>query len=109
MNKSLVCVAALFVAVGCNKEKPSDAPAASATAAASASAAPVATVDPVASAAPAATDSAPAATAAAAPVAPAVVAKIPTEEDYEATASSAITAANASAQLSSIEKEIAAP
>ena len=107
MNKSLLCVAALFVAVGCNKEKPSDAPAASATAAASA--APVATVDPVASAAPAATDTtAPAATVAAAPVAPAVVAKIPTEEDYETVAASAITAANASTQLAAIEKEISA-
>ncbi len=107
MNKSLLCVAALFVAVGCNKEKPSDAPAASATAAASA--APAATIDPVASAAPAATDTtAPAATVAAAPVAPAVVAKIPTEEDYEAVAASAITAANASTQLAAIEKEISA-
>jgi len=104
MNKSLLCVVALLVAAGCNKEKPSDAPAASATAAvASASATPAATIEPVASAAPVATDTA---AVAAAPVAPAVVAKIPTEEDFETAASTQITAANASEQLAAIEKEI---
>jgi hypothetical protein len=62
-----------------------------------------------ATAAPAATTAAPveptaAATQAAVP--PAAVAQVPAEEDYEQKATTSITAANASAQLTALEKEI---
>jgi hypothetical protein len=92
-----------LIALGCNKDKPADATP-TASAAPAASAAPEA---PAASAA--AADTAPAAPAAAdtTPVAPAVVAAVPAEEDFEPQAATTITAANATAQLTELEKEIA--
>ncbi|HEX3774725.1 MAG TPA: hypothetical protein VHV51_09695 [Polyangiaceae bacterium] len=104
MNKFLFVCSVALLAIGCNKDKAPDATAASAAPAAP-SAAPAATDTAAASASAAATDTA-AAAAPTASVAPAVVAKLPAEEDFETAASTAITATNASTQLTAIEKEI---
>jgi hypothetical protein len=102
MKRWVIASIAALSALGCNHDKAADAtPAASVVAAA-----PAASVAPdVAAASAAAATAAPVATDTT-PVPPAVVAKIPAEEDFEPQAASAITAANASQQLALIEKEI---
>ena len=95
MKRFLVLCSVGLVTLGCDHDKAPDA--------ASVATPPAASVAPaVPTASVAAAD-----TAAPAPLAPDVVAKIPAEEDFEAQAAAAITAANASQQLSLIEKEIA--
>jgi len=100
MKRLLFVSSVALCALACNHDKaPDAAPAASAvTAAPAASVAPDVPAASAAAAAPAAT--------AVAPVSPAVVAKIPAEEDFEPQAATTITAANASQQLALIEKEI---
>ena len=100
MKRLLLAGSLALSALACNHDKAPDAtPAASAvTATPAASVAPEVPAASAAAAAPAATDTA--------PVSPALVAKIPAEEDFEPQAATTITAANASQQLALIEKEI---
>jgi hypothetical protein len=93
MKSFLVLCSVGLIALGCNHDKTPDAAASAAPAATPA--APAASVAPVDSAAADTT-----------PVAPAVVAAIPAEEDFEPQAATTITAANASQQLTQLEKEI---
>jgi hypothetical protein len=92
----------LLVAAGCKQNPAPEAAPSAAPAAPPVASVAAAVPDPVAASA------APVASAApeAAPVAPAAVAAIPTEEDFEPQAATAITAANASQQLAALEKEI---
>jgi hypothetical protein len=103
MNRLFFASCVALSALACNHDKAPDAtPAASAV-----TAAPAASVAPdMAAASATATADPPVAAVDTTPVSPAVVAKIPAEEDFEPQAAAAITAANASQQLALIEKEI---
>jgi hypothetical protein len=101
MKLFLVLCSVGLIALGCNHDKAPDAAASAAVSAAPAPpAASIAPVDTAAAAAPTPSAADPT------PVAPAAVAAIPAEEDFEPQAATTITVANASQQLTQLEKEI---
>jgi hypothetical protein len=94
MKRMLVIGSVALCALGCSRDKATDA---------------TPTTTPAPSAAVAAPASAAAAEAPGTTVSPQTVAAIPAEEDFEPQAATSITAANAAEQLAALEKEIKQP